>query len=72
MASMRKRTTLEGATGDTFCMRRTEDGIYPGTLIVRCFKKCSSSALDGTEYSALFEDDSNKEDSDEVSSNDVD
>lgn len=71
MASMRKRTTLEGATGDTSCMRCTEEGIYPETLIVHCFKKCSSNALDGTEYNALFEDDSDKEDSGQASSDDI-
>lgn len=45
------------------------DAIPETLMIVRSFKKCSiSNALNGTEDSALFEDDSDKE-SDEASSN---
>lgn len=61
-----------GATGDAFCVRCNEDGVYPGTLIVRSFRKCSiSNAPNGTKYSALFEDDSDKEDSGQASSDDI-
>lgn len=52
-------------------MRFNKDGVYPGTLIVRFFKKCSiSNASNDTEYSALFEYDSDKEDSGQASSDD--